>query len=59
MKLACKDLDPSSPCNFVAEGTNGHEVAMRMVEHVKSDHPEAMKGTDADMMSMLESKAHA
>ena len=58
MKLSCKELDPSTDCSFVAEGTTAHEVAMRMLDHVKTNHPEAVKGTDASMMSDFESKAH-
>ena len=60
MKLACKDLDASSTCDFVAMGATKEEVAGKMMGHVKSDHPDKMGGkSGGDMMSMLMSKVHS
>jgi predicted small metal-binding protein len=59
MKLACKDLDPSTTCGFEAMGASSAEVAGKMMAHVKAEHADKMAGmSDTDMMAMLESKVH-
>jgi len=55
MKLACKDLDPSTMCNFVAMGETKEEVAGKMMGHIKSDHPDKMEGMS---VSVLAPKVH-
>ena len=60
MKLSCKDVNPSTACDFEATGNSAPEVAGKMMAHVKTDHPEAMEGkTGGDMMQMLQSKVHS
>ena len=59
MKLACKDLDPSTTCMFEATGETKEEVAGKMLAHVKSDHPDKMSGMGQGAMGMLASKAHS
>ncbi len=60
MKLTCKDIDPSSTCDFEATGDSAAEVVGKMMSHVKSDHPDKMKGmSESDMMNMLKSKVHS
>jgi predicted small metal-binding protein len=59
MKLACKDLNSDSTCDFVATDSSVKEVADKMMNHVKQDHMEDMKGmSDRDMRQMIESKVH-
>lgn len=59
MKLSCKDISPSSTCEFVAMGTSASEVAAKMMAHAKAEHPADVAGmSDADMMAMMESKVH-
>lgn len=59
MKLTCKDIDPTSTCNFVAEGASASEVAKKMMDHAKTDHSDTVAGkSDEDLMSMMESKVH-
>jgi predicted small metal-binding protein len=59
MKLSCKDVDPSTSCNFEATGDSVGEVAGKMMSHVKSDHADKMKGmSESDMMNMMKSKVH-
>ena len=59
MKLSCKDIDPTSMCDFEATGNTAKEVAGKMMAHVKSDHAEHVKGmSDAEIMKMLEEKVH-
>jgi predicted small metal-binding protein len=59
MKLSCKDLDATSTCNYEATGETATEVAGKMLEHAKTDHPEKLAGmSDADSMSMMEAKVH-
>ena len=62
MKLACKDLNPSSSCDFVATGNTNEEVAQYMMSHAKANHTDdlaKMNMSDADIMSMMVSKTHA
>jgi predicted small metal-binding protein len=60
MKLACKDIDPSSTCDFVAEGNTASEVAEKMLSHAKTNHPDSIEGmADIDAMRMMEAKVHA
>jgi predicted small metal-binding protein len=59
MKLACKDMDASTTCNFEATGMTASEVAGKMMAHAKAEHPENLAGmSDAEIMSMMESKVH-
>jgi predicted small metal-binding protein len=59
MKLACKDINPDTTCDFEVTGNTPTEVAKKMMKHVKSDHAEDVKGmTDAEIMKMLEEKVH-
>jgi predicted small metal-binding protein len=59
MKLSCKDMDPDGD-SFEAHGTTPTEVAKKMMAHIKSEHPDEMKGmSDAEMMKMLEAKVHS
>jgi len=59
MKLACKDLDSSSSCNFEAIGDSVEEVAKKMMAHAKVTHPESVKGmSDDNIINMMELKVH-
>ena len=59
MKLSCRDVDPNSTCDFVANGNSPGEVAGKMMSHIKSEHADKMEDmSDTDMMSMVKSKVH-
>ncbi|MFA6177887.1 MAG: DUF1059 domain-containing protein [Candidatus Paceibacterota bacterium] len=59
MKLACKDINPSTMCQFEATGDTKGEVADKMLAHAKIAHPEDIKDmSDTDTKSMMESKVH-
>lgn len=59
MKLSCKDMDPTSTCDFEATGSTAEEVAGKMMAHAKTAHADHVKGmSDADIMSMMKSKVH-
>ncbi len=61
MKLACKDLDPNTTCDFEATGDYAEEVAIRMMNHMKNEHMDKVKEmqmSNSEIMSMLESKVH-
>jgi predicted small metal-binding protein len=59
MKLACKDLNPSTTCNFVATGSSQVKVASKMMEHAKANHAGDLAGmSDDKIMNMMESKVH-
>ena len=58
-KLACKDIDPSIDCGFVATGATTEEVVGKMMKHVKSEHPDKMMGANmGEMKKMFESAVH-
>ncbi|MEI6480062.1 MAG: DUF1059 domain-containing protein [bacterium] len=62
MKLACKDIDPKIDCDFVANGGTEKDVAQKMMNHLKSSHPDKIKEmhmSDDKMLSWLESKVQA
>lgn len=41
--LACKDIDPSLNCHFVAKGNSDKEVISQMMKHAQEAHPEKME----------------
>lgn len=62
MKLSCKDLDPTSTCDFVAGGATAHDVAQMMMTHAKAEHPADLAKlgtkTGAETLKALEAKVH-
>ncbi|MBI3888884.1 DUF1059 domain-containing protein [Candidatus Nomurabacteria bacterium] len=59
MKLACKDLNPASTCDFVATGSSQSKVVGKMMAHAKVNHPEDLIGmSDDEIESMMDSKVH-
>lgn len=59
MKLACKDLNPSTTCAFESTGDTKEEVASRMMVHAKVVHADDLKNmSDEDIIKMMESKVH-
>ena len=60
--LACKDLDPSLTCDFVAEGDTDEMVMGMMKKHATATHPEAaakmqaMSEDDVKMMMLSKMK---
>jgi len=60
MKLACKDINPTTTCDFVAEGETKEDVAAKMLAHAKEHHADDIAGKpDAEVLEMMESKVHA
>jgi len=60
MKLTCKDVNPTTTCEFQAEGETASAVAAKMLAHAKEHHADDIDGkSDADLLKMFESKAHA
>ncbi len=59
MKLACKDINPNTTCDFEVSGDSAEEVAEKMIEHAKTNHSEDVKNmTDEEMVKEFKSKAH-
>ena len=59
MKLACKDINPASTCDYEVAGISASEVASKMMAHAKVDHPSDLEGmSDLDIMTMMEEKVH-
>lgn len=55
-KLSCADMGKSE-CHFVAEGETNEEVKMKMMDHVKTMHPEVMKEmSEEEMTKMMDEK---
>jgi predicted small metal-binding protein len=38
VRIACKDVDPTIACPFVAEGATIEEATAKLVEHAKTVH---------------------
>ena len=58
-KLSCKDVDPSTDCDFTATGKDAREVANKMLAHAKAEHADKLSGkSDSDARAMFESKVH-
>ncbi len=64
MKLTCKDLDPTTTCDFEIVGDSASVIAIKMMEHASIEHNDAIanmkeKGmTDEQILSFMESKVH-
>ncbi len=57
--LSCKDLDPTTTCDFQATGETTTEVAEKMMAHAKMEHMDKVDGmSDAELMATYESKVH-
>ena len=48
--LACKDLDPTSACEFKATGADDMEVMSNMKAHVTTDHADKVDVVTDEMM---------
>jgi predicted small metal-binding protein len=60
MKLSCKDINPDLNCDYEAQGNTATEVAKKMMNHIKSAHPNEIKGMpDSEVMKMFESKVRS
>jgi predicted small metal-binding protein len=60
MKLACKDINSTTECNFEVTGDTAVEVASKMMAHAKVDHAKDIAGMpDEAVLEMMESKVHA
>ena len=45
MKLSCADMGKPE-CHFVAEGETAEDVKMKLMDHVREMHPDALEGED-------------
>lgn len=58
-KLACKDINPTTACTYVAEGKSAREVVGKMLAHAKVDHSEDLVGkSDSELKAAWEPKVH-
>ncbi len=59
MKLACKDINPATTCDFEVEGATATEVAQKMLVHARAEHAADIEDmTDEDAVKMMETKVH-
>lgn len=57
MKLACKDINPTTTCDFEVEGATATEVAQQMLVHAREVHAGDIEDmTDEDVIKMMETK---
>lgn len=57
MKLACKDINPATTCNFEVEGATATEAAQQMLFHAREAHAGDIEDmTDEDVVKMMEPK---
>ncbi len=57
MKLACKDLNPATTCDFEVEGAAATDAAHYMLIHAREVHAGDIEDmTDEDALKMMESK---
>ena len=55
-KLSCADMGKPE-CHFVAEGETNEEVKMKLMDHVREMHPDALEGmSEEEMMKMMDEK---
>ena len=58
-KVACKDINPETDCDFEATGNSDKEVVNKMTAHIKAEHPDDVKGmSDGEIREMVQSKVH-
>lgn len=48
--LACKDIDPSLTCDYVATGNDDAEVMANMTAHAAVEHADNAAGVNDDVM---------
>ena len=58
-KVTCKDINPSSSCDFEATGQTAKEVVGKMMAHIKSEHMGDVAGMgDGQIRTMIEDRVH-
>ncbi|MES2930349.1 MAG: DUF1059 domain-containing protein [Patescibacteria group bacterium] len=58
-KLKCKDINPTTTCNYEATAESAQEVALKMIEHAKIHHTADVENmTDGEMIKAFEAKVH-
>lgn len=57
MKLACKDLNPTTTCNFEVDAATREDAAQQMLAHAKEVHAADIEGqSDEAVRAMMEGK---
>ena len=51
--LACKDIDPSSTCDYKSTGNTDEEVLRDMMDHAKGEHADSISGMSDEEMSKM------
>ena len=59
MKLACKDLNPETECNYEVTAETKEDTARIMMSHAKIVHDKDIEGmSDEEIMEMMEVVVH-
>ncbi len=57
MKLACKDINPTTTCDFEVEGATRNDAAEQMLVHARAEHAADIEDmTDEEVVQMMEAK---
>lgn len=60
MKLACKDITPTTTCTFEVEGAVATDVAKQMLAHARIEHADDIRSlSDEEVIKAFESKVRA
>lgn len=56
-KVSCKDISPSTNCEYEASGSSDDEAVTKMASHMRSDHSDDIEGmADEEVRAMIEPK---
>ncbi len=57
MKLACKDINPTTTCMFEVEGATPREAAQKMLVHARAEHAsDIAEQKDEEVIKMMSAK---
>ena len=57
MKLACKDINPTTTCDFEVDAMSKEDAARQMLIHAREVHAQDIEGqTDEEVRAMMEAK---
>jgi len=58
LQVNCKDVSGNG-CEFVAEGKKDRHVKARMIDHLRTAHPELVSGIDYEQLQEIEGRIKA
>lgn len=55
LQVSCKDIGVRD-CDFVAEAKKDRQVRAKMIEHLRTAHPEMVAGIDYEQLDELQAR---